>query len=288
MEVHVAMKDVWNAEALENVFDSLWYRRDEADRYVAEQNRNRTGDYSPRYFVEDEAAVVRGSSDSLVAHLDAFSDEHHVPASSATCAFAEIERLRLATDEGTLAKRADRIWEIACEMQGRPVPGALRFVSGGSPDDALGGRRSQSDGFQPPVSHARADDELARLKSQIDTADREYIALAARFAEASEKIASLEAWQRGALSCREAEEARIEEYRLAAERASQSPQTKLLVWIASHLDKTPTLPVAVSDMTENEHAIFASLARHHGFLQFLQSTLSGDRHLPPAAIEDAT
>lgn len=267
MEVHVVMKDVWNGEASENVFDSLWYRRDEADQYVAEQNLNRTSHYSPRYFVEDEAAVVRGSSASLIAHLDAFSDEHHVPASSATCAFAEIERLRLATDEGTLAKRADRIWEIACEMQGRPAPGALPFASGGSPADAPGG---------------------ARLKSQIDTADREYIALAARFAEASEKIASLEAWQRGALSCREAEEARIEEYRLAAERASQSPQTKLLVWIARHLDKTPRLPVSVSDMTDNEHAIFASLARHHGFLQFLQSTLSGDRHLPPAAIEDAT
>lgn len=252
MEVHVVMKDVWNGEASENVFDSLWYRGDEAGQYVAEQNRNRTSDYSPRYFVEDEAAVVRGSSASLVAHRDGFSDEHHVPAASATCAFAEIERLRLATDEGTLAKRADRIWEVACEMQGRPVPGAPRFVSGGSPADALGGRRSHTDGFQPP------------------------------------KIASLEAWQRGALSCREAEEARIEEYRLAAERASQSPQTKLLVWIASHLDKTPRLPVAVSDMTENEHAIFASLARHHGFLQFLQSTLSGDRHLPPAAIEDAT
>lgn len=288
MEVHVVMKDVWNGEASKNVFDSLWYRSDEADQYVAEQNRNRTSDYAPRYFVEDEAAVVRGSSTALIAHLDPFSDEHHVPASSAACAFAEIERLRLATDEGTLAKRADRIWEIACEMQGRPAPGALPFASGGSPADILGGGPSNTDDFQPPVSHARAHDEVARLKSQIDTADREYIALAARFAQASERIVSLEAWQRGALSCREAEEARIEEYRLAAERASPLPQTKLLVWIASHLDKTPSLPVAVSDMTENEHAIFASLARHHGFLQFLQATLSGDRHLPPPAIEDAT
>lgn len=43
-------------------------------------------------------------------------------------AFAEIERLRMATNEGTLAKRADRMWEIACEMQGRPVPGAALFT----------------------------------------------------------------------------------------------------------------------------------------------------------------
>lgn len=42
-------------------------------------------------------------------------------------AFAEIERLRLVTDEGTIAKRADRMWEIACEMRGRPVPGAARL-----------------------------------------------------------------------------------------------------------------------------------------------------------------
>jgi hypothetical protein len=42
----------------------------------------------------------------------------------AQAAFAEIERLRLATDEGSLAKRADRMWEIASEMLGRPVAGA--------------------------------------------------------------------------------------------------------------------------------------------------------------------
>ncbi|MCS4088744.1 hypothetical protein [Rhizobium sp. BK176] len=42
----------------------------------------------------------------------------------AQTAFAEIERLRMATDEGSLAKRADRMWEIACEMLGRPVVGA--------------------------------------------------------------------------------------------------------------------------------------------------------------------
>jgi hypothetical protein len=42
----------------------------------------------------------------------------------ALAAFAEIERLRMATDEGSLAKRADRMWEIACEMLGRPVAGA--------------------------------------------------------------------------------------------------------------------------------------------------------------------
>lgn len=42
--------------------------------------------------------------------------------------FAEIERLRLATDEGSLAKRADRIWEIARQMLGRPVTGARLFL----------------------------------------------------------------------------------------------------------------------------------------------------------------
>jgi hypothetical protein len=43
-------------------------------------------------------------------------------------ALAEIERLRLATDEGPLARRADRMWEIACEAQGRLAPGAKRFL----------------------------------------------------------------------------------------------------------------------------------------------------------------
>ncbi|MBX5015902.1 Lar family restriction alleviation protein [Rhizobium lentis] len=43
----------------------------------------------------------------------------------ARSALAEIERLRMATTEGSLAKRADRMWEIACEAQGRSVPGAL-------------------------------------------------------------------------------------------------------------------------------------------------------------------
>lgn len=42
--------------------------------------------------------------------------------------FAEIERLRMATDEGSLAKRADRMWEIARQMQGRPVAGAKLFL----------------------------------------------------------------------------------------------------------------------------------------------------------------
>jgi hypothetical protein len=44
-------------------------------------------------------------------------------------ALAEIERLRLATDEGTLAKRADRMWEIACEALGKPIPGVRPFLS---------------------------------------------------------------------------------------------------------------------------------------------------------------
>jgi len=42
--------------------------------------------------------------------------------------FAEIARLRLATDEGSLAKRADRMWEIARQMLGEPVPGARQFL----------------------------------------------------------------------------------------------------------------------------------------------------------------
>lgn len=49
-------------------------------------------------------------------------------------ALSEIARLRLATGEGTLAKRADRMWEIACEMLGRPVPGAPPFPSNLRPD----------------------------------------------------------------------------------------------------------------------------------------------------------
>ncbi len=50
-------------------------------------------------------------------------------------AFVEIERLRLATADGTLAKRSDRMWEIACEMLGRPIPGAAPFIA----TDASGG-----------------------------------------------------------------------------------------------------------------------------------------------------
>ncbi|MBY3155339.1 hypothetical protein HFO56_23735 [Rhizobium laguerreae] len=46
---------------------------------------------------------------------------------AAADAFVEIERLRLASEEGSLAKRADRMWEIACEMLGRPVSGAAPF-----------------------------------------------------------------------------------------------------------------------------------------------------------------
>lgn len=42
-------------------------------------------------------------------------------------ALEEISRLRLATDEGSLAKRADRMWEIAEAVLGRPVPGAKPF-----------------------------------------------------------------------------------------------------------------------------------------------------------------
>ena len=42
--------------------------------------------------------------------------------------FAEIARLRLATDEGSLAKRADRMWEIARQMLGDPVAGAKLFL----------------------------------------------------------------------------------------------------------------------------------------------------------------
>lgn len=43
------------------------------------------------------------------------------------------------------------------------------------------------------------------------------------------ELRSLQAWQRGAISCREAEEARIEEYRLAAEAAaSPSPQPNVV------------------------------------------------------------
>lgn len=52
----------------------------------------------------------------MLATLDDFS-----------AALAEIERLRLATSEGSLARRADRMWEIACEMRGEPVPGAKPF-----------------------------------------------------------------------------------------------------------------------------------------------------------------
>lgn len=42
-------------------------------------------------------------------------------------ALEEISRLRLATEEGSLAKRADRMWEIAEAALGRPVPGAKPF-----------------------------------------------------------------------------------------------------------------------------------------------------------------
>lgn len=53
----------------------------------------------------------------------------------ALAAFAEIERLRMATDEGSLAKRADRMWGIACEMLGRPVAGAAPLEVAGSRRD---------------------------------------------------------------------------------------------------------------------------------------------------------
>lgn len=48
---------------------------------------------------------------------------------AARAALAEIERLRMATDEGSLARRANRMWEIACQLQGRPVPGADPFAT---------------------------------------------------------------------------------------------------------------------------------------------------------------
>jgi hypothetical protein len=50
-------------------------------------------------------------------------------ADTAEAAFAEIERLHMATSEGTLARRAARMREIACEMLGRPIPGAPPFAA---------------------------------------------------------------------------------------------------------------------------------------------------------------
>jgi hypothetical protein len=52
-------------------------------------------------------------------------------------AFTGIARLRTATDEGDLTTRADRMWEIACEMLGRPIPGAepLEVVQSELSDD---------------------------------------------------------------------------------------------------------------------------------------------------------
>ena len=57
-----------------------------------------------------------------------FADGYKAAEEDARVAFAEIERLRLATDEGSLAQRANRIWEIACQMQGRPIAGAKLFL----------------------------------------------------------------------------------------------------------------------------------------------------------------
>jgi hypothetical protein len=50
--------------------------------------------------------------------------------------FAEIARLRLATDEGSLAKRADRMWQIARQMLGDPVTGAKLFLGAPQPLNA--------------------------------------------------------------------------------------------------------------------------------------------------------
>lgn len=53
--------------------------------------------------------VIYGSSS-----LDMMLHEHAV-ANAAAQALIEIERLRLATDDGTCAKRFDRAWQVATD-----------------------------------------------------------------------------------------------------------------------------------------------------------------------------
>lgn len=68
------------------------------------------------------------TAEDTIESATAFNDGYKAAKEDADAAFAEIERLRTATDEGSLAHRADRMWEIARQMQGRPVAGARLFL----------------------------------------------------------------------------------------------------------------------------------------------------------------
>jgi hypothetical protein len=74
----------------------------------------------------------------------------------------------------------------------------------------------------------QTDSRASRIASAIEACDWSGMPIGnkAILKEAVQELRSLEAWQRGAISCREAEEARIEEYRLAAEKATLSPPTR--------------------------------------------------------------
>ena len=90
-------------------------------------------DRAATFFPSEAEAKAAAQTDYERRILSAFSAP--APQPHVLAAFAEIERLRLATDEGTLAKRADRMWEIACEMQGHPVPGAATFATSEGSDN---------------------------------------------------------------------------------------------------------------------------------------------------------
>ena len=78
--------------------------------------------------VDKEKAAVSDTREDTIETAVAFQEGYKTCKDDMMPVFAEIERLRLATDEGSLAKRADRIWEIACQMLGKPVPGAKLFL----------------------------------------------------------------------------------------------------------------------------------------------------------------
>lgn len=72
--------------------------------------------------------IMSDTAEDTIETVTAFNAGYKSAKEDADVAFAEIERLRLATDEGSLAKRADRMWEIARQMLGRPVAGARLFL----------------------------------------------------------------------------------------------------------------------------------------------------------------